>query len=190
MKKNKTTKRIKWSYSIAFLLLFLAMTALSASKLNASITEEKGGESVEKEMIEVEPVQQEPVQQEPVQQEPIRQETRDSVKVKENSIPLNQSKRGLVPKDSMNAEFFINFISRKNNGNNPQKDPMIFLDGKRISSQEFSRINKDNIKSFSVLKDKDAIKTYGDEAKNGVIQIMTKNPKDSIKVKENFTPLN
>lgn len=185
MKKNKTTKRIKWSYSIAFLLLFLAMTALSASKLNASITEEKGGESVEKEMIEVEPVQQEPVQQ-----EPIRQETRDSVKVKENSIPLNQSKRGLVPKDSMNAEFFINFISRKNNGNNPQKDPMIFLDGKRISSQEFSRINKDNIKSFSVLKDKDAIKTYGDEAKNGVIQIMTKNPKDSIKVKENFTPLN
>ncbi len=180
MRKNKTTKRIKWSYSIAFYLFSLSITVLSVSKSNASITEVKGGESVEKKLIEVEPVQQ----------EPIRQETRDSVKVKENSTPLNQSRRGLVPKDSMNAEFFINFMSRKNNGNNPQKDPMIFLNGKRISSQELSRINKDNIKSFSVLKDKDAIKTYGDEAKNGVIQITTKNPKDSIKVKENFSPLN
>ncbi|MDR0661076.1 MAG: hypothetical protein LBG19_09825 [Prevotellaceae bacterium] len=50
--------------------------------------------------------------------------------------------------------------------------PLLIVDGKEIDG-EF-RINPKNVKSMSVLKDKDAEEKYGERGKNGVILITTK----------------
>jgi TonB family protein len=52
--------------------------------------------------------------------------------------------------------------------NNP---PLIFKDGVEISTKELSNINSYSIKSIEVIKEEEAIKTYGDKGKNGVILI-------------------
>ena len=46
MMKNKTNKRMKWNYTVALPVLFLAMVALSVPKLNASIPEKESNEPV------------------------------------------------------------------------------------------------------------------------------------------------
>ncbi|MBR2161107.1 MAG: TonB-dependent receptor plug domain-containing protein [Bacteroidaceae bacterium] len=51
-------------------------------------------------------------------------------------------------------------------------DPLVIVNGVRI--EDINTIDPNSIKSFQVLKDEDAIKLYGDEAKNGVIVISTK----------------
>ena len=51
-------------------------------------------------------------------------------------------------------------------------DPLVIVNGVRI--EDINTIDPNSIKSFQVLKDEDAIKLYGDEGKNGVIVIETK----------------
>ena len=51
-------------------------------------------------------------------------------------------------------------------------DPLVIVNGVRV--EDINTIDPNSIKSFQVLKDEDAIKLYGDEAKNGVIVISTK----------------
>jgi TonB-dependent SusC/RagA subfamily outer membrane receptor len=52
--------------------------------------------------------------------------------------------------------------------------PLIFMDGEKISRQQFNKLIPDSIQAFSILKDSAAIKIYGEEGKNGVILIKTK----------------
>lgn len=52
--------------------------------------------------------------------------------------------------------------------------PLYILDGKIINEEDFKDINPNNIISLDVLKDKNAIKTYGEKGKNGVFVISTK----------------
>ncbi len=47
MMKNKTNERMKWNYTAALPVLFLAMVALSVPKLNAKVVEEETKETVE-----------------------------------------------------------------------------------------------------------------------------------------------
>lgn len=53
-------------------------------------------------------------------------------------------------------------------------DPLIIVDHRKISPEEFNKLKPDEIKSISVLKDKSAIELYGKEGENGVILIETK----------------
>jgi len=52
--------------------------------------------------------------------------------------------------------------------------PIYFIDGRRTSPEEFKLIPPGNIASVSVWKDDSAIKKYGSEGANGVIEITLK----------------
>ncbi len=57
------------------------------------------------------------------------------------------------------------------------KKPLFFVDGKEIENGKLEDIDPNNIKSMNVLKGKMAIKKYGEKAKDGVIEIITKKEK-------------
>ena len=61
-------------------------------------------------------------------------------------------------------------LNEKNN-----EKPLIYIDEKKSDKQELSNLKPEDIKSMSVLKDEKAIKAYGEEGKNGIILITTKN---------------
>ncbi|MET4138833.1 TonB family protein [Pedobacter sp. UYP1] len=57
----------------------------------------------------------------------------------------------------------------------PPANPLYIIDGKIMTDQtDKQNINPDDIESVNVLKGGDAVKQYGEAAKNGVIQIITK----------------
>jgi len=54
------------------------------------------------------------------------------------------------------------------------KDPLIVLDGKKLTDRDMSKINPESIDNISVIKDKTSVELYGEDGKNGVIIIQTK----------------
>lgn len=52
--------------------------------------------------------------------------------------------------------------------------PLYIVDGKKISAADIDKIDMTNLNSVSVLKDKSATDKYGEEGRNGVIEIVTK----------------
>jgi len=52
--------------------------------------------------------------------------------------------------------------------------PLTFINGKKVSYQEFQKINQDQIESVNVYKRGKAIKKYGDIAENGVVEVILK----------------
>ncbi|SDS11427.1 BlaR1 peptidase M56 [Formosa sp. Hel1_31_208] len=53
-------------------------------------------------------------------------------------------------------------------------EPLFIIDGKVINKDQMESINPDKIHSIDVLKDKNAIKAYGEKGQNGVVIINTK----------------
>ena len=51
---------------------------------------------------------------------------------------------------------------------------LLFVDGKRIARSSLAQIDPNNIQSLTVLKGENAIERYGEEGKDGVIEITTK----------------
>ncbi|AUC77383.1 M56 family metallopeptidase [Olleya sp. Bg11-27] len=68
----------------------------------------------------------------------------------------------------------LQFKATNQNAKNNRK-PLVFIDSQKSNEQELSNLKPEDIKSMSVLKDEKAIKAYGEEGKNGVILITTKN---------------
>ncbi len=62
----------------------------------------------------------------------------------------------------------------------PSDEPMFILNGKVLSNFEQRRINPNQINDISILKDGSSVSQYGEEAKNGVIIINTKNEGDAV----------
>lgn len=58
-------------------------------------------------------------------------------------------------------------------GVEPGKSPLLIVDG-QISKQSVDQIDADQIAELYVLKGKEAIEKYGDQAKDGAIEIITK----------------
>lgn len=52
--------------------------------------------------------------------------------------------------------------------------PMILLDGKKISEEKMKKIKGDNVKSVNILSGEGATKLYGDKGRYGVIVIESK----------------
>ncbi|MFI1743563.1 M56 family metallopeptidase [Thalassobellus sediminis] len=75
-------------------------------------------------------------------------------------------------KKSKTSTWKVRFGVNANEENN--KVPLILLDGKEISNEEFEKIDPKSIKSIDVLKDEKAEKIYGEKGKNGVLIITTK----------------
>ena len=68
------------------------------------------------------------------------------------------------------------------------KNIVVILDGKKISYEHFLRLQPDDIERMEVLKGESAIARYGEEGKEGVIQIITKKaPQDPV-VEQVYTP--
>lgn len=63
-----------------------------------------------------------------------------------------------------------------------EKDPIYILNGKRISKEVFKTLNPNNIEAITVHKDKKAVALYGKDAKDGAIEITTKNKKEPWKI--------
>ncbi len=69
-----------------------------------------------------------------------------------------------------NAEFFVRGVTTFGY----KKDPLILIDNNEVTTQELSRMQPDDIASFSIMKDATATALYGSRGANGVILITTK----------------
>ena len=79
---------------------------------------------------------------------------------------------GGLTENEMNTKFYIRGITSFNSGANT--DPLILIDGVESSKLDLSRIQVEDIESFSVLKDASATAMYGARGANGVIKVNTK----------------
>jgi TonB family protein len=80
-------------------------------------------------------------------------------------------------KDSTRKPSISNvIISAKESDSNKLKNPIVILDGKQMSWEEFGKheVKPDQIQSINVLKDESSIKQFGEKGKNGTIEITTK----------------
>jgi TonB-dependent SusC/RagA subfamily outer membrane receptor len=55
-----------------------------------------------------------------------------------------------------------------------KKKPLWMVDGKKIDDYAWNTLSPDRIDKIDILKDSNAVKLYGEEAKNGVVLITTK----------------
>ncbi|UOB18463.1 TonB-dependent receptor [Abyssalbus ytuae] len=69
-----------------------------------------------------------------------------------------------------NAEFFIRGVTTFGY----KKDPLILIDGVELTIDDLSRLQPDDIASFSILKDATATAIYGARGANGIILVTTK----------------
>ena len=108
------------------------------------------------------------------------------------AIP-NNNQVSFVTKNENNDDVVVirqsNFTGIKVPGEptlNLNSKPIIVLDGSIVEGDTdkiINMINPDNIESMNVIKGENAIKTYGDKGKNGVIEIYAK-----VKTKSNNAP--
>src|SRR5690606_26873291 len=75
-----------------------------------------------------------------------------------------------------NANFFIRGITSF--GADSKKDPLILIDNVELGADDLSRLNVDDIASFSIMKDAAATALYGARGANGVILVTTKEGKE------------
>ena len=80
-----------------------------------------------------------------------------------------------------NAQFFVRGITTFAQG----AGPLILIDGVELSANDLSRLNPDDIESFSVMKDATSTAVYGARGANGVIYVVTKSGVEG-KAKINF----
>lgn len=78
----------------------------------------------------------------------------------------NKSRRLSIKQSSM-SPFTINHAS-------VSKPPLILIDGKKVPNEAMEDLDPNTIKSISVLKDEASIERYGEEGKNGIIEIELK----------------
>ncbi|BDD10532.1 SusC/RagA family TonB-linked outer membrane protein [Fulvitalea axinellae] len=74
-----------------------------------------------------------------------------------------------------NAEFFIRGVTSFGSG---KKDPLILIDGVELTTEDFARLQPDDIASFSIMKDAAATALYGARGANGVVLVTTKEGKE------------
>ncbi len=79
---------------------------------------------------------------------------------------------GALTEGEMNTKFYIRGITSFQT--NANTDPLILLDGVETSKLELSRLQPEDIESFSVMKDASATAMYGARGANGVILVTTK----------------
>ncbi len=73
-----------------------------------------------------------------------------------------------------NADFFIRGVTSFGY----TASPLILIDGLEMTSQDLSRLQPDDIASFSIMKDASATSLYGARGANGVIMVTTKEGKE------------
>ncbi len=69
---------------------------------------------------------------------------------------------------------------RSSYSDDDEKDPLIYIDGKKATKKQMAKLKSNKIKSVNVLKGKAAKKKYGKLANDGVVEVITKNNKKVI----------
>ncbi len=78
------------------------------------------------------------------------------------------------------AQFFVRSVTSFGSG---LTSPLILIDNVEMTAKDLSRLNPDDIASFSILKDASATALYGARGANGVVLVTTKEgEKGSVKV--------
>lgn len=54
-----------------------------------------------------------------------------------------------------------------------KQDPLLFIDGKEVPYEEMAKLSPDRISSISVMKDENAVKVYGERAKDKGVLLIT-----------------
>ena len=94
-----------------------------------------------------------------------------------DSIENNRQKidtKGKISNINVEVKKDGSVIVDENNNTRVFYDPIYILDGKKISKDKFKNLDADKIKSITVLKGEEAIKSYGKDGENGVLIIQTK----------------
>ena len=94
-----------------------------------------------------------------------------------DSIENNRQKidtKGKISNINVDVQKDGSVIVDENNNTRVFYDPIYILDGKKISKDKFKNLDADKIKSITVLKGEEAIKSYGKDGENGVLIIQTK----------------
>lgn len=93
----------------------------------------------------------------------------------------SKGKNGAILIELKSKDGFITIRSKEPrvlSASSSTKNPLIYVDGKKMDDNfNFNTIDPNEIKSMEVLKDQNAINTYGKDAKDGVIKITTKTQK-------------
>lgn len=99
-------------------------------------------------------------------------------------VKVKKMKKGnkedvFIIKDSDDDDADIEVISGEGNGfffidNDREGDPLYIIDGKEASAKKMKKLNPDDIATIDVRKGDAATKKYGEKAKNGVIEVITK----------------
>jgi TonB-dependent SusC/RagA subfamily outer membrane receptor len=94
----------------------------------------------------------------------------DTSNVLRNKLPgfFPQSKSGIAKKDASDFSMYCGpYKPDKSN------QPLIIVDGKKMSYKKLQKINVNNIKTITILKDSASISKYGRKARNGVLIVTT-----------------
>ena len=96
----------------------------------------------------------------------------------DTTIPSN-SKKHVVIRSGGEEDADVTIIEKEGDGflftdTENDKEPLFYVDGKKSDSEAIKNLNPNKIKSMNVLKGVSATKKYGETAKNGVIEIITK----------------
>ena len=107
--------------------------------------------------------------QEKISSDTIAKETK-SIQTKVEISPVKVSPNFVQPASTNpTCRVVICAPSRSN-----MKEPLYVLDGMQINSKQFGKINPNDIESISVLKGIEAMAIYGNQGRNGVIIITSK----------------
>ena len=97
----------------------------------------------------------------------------------------NQTIQVVEQKDNAAAEANENLVSTENpiiflRNNKTGKNPMLIVDGKKVTKEELQALPPESIASISVMKEEAAISSYGADAKDGVIFVNTKKHQEEL----------
>lgn len=84
-----------------------------------------------------------------------------------NATVVEDSKDVTLPVDSGKVQLQIVGASLKDN-------PLVIVDGQKVTTEAYNKLKPDEIESISVLKDEYATEVYGEEGHDGVVVIKTK----------------
>lgn len=95
-------------------------------------------------------------------------------------IPSSLSKNNIYVEGNTIAKQDSLTPNKKPIGDGIPENTLVLLDGVKITKEELSKVDPENIESMNVYKGEPAVEKYGIEAKDGAIEITTKSSKKRV----------
>ena len=100
----------------------------------------------------------------------------------DKDVEVKKSSNVMIIKDSDDDDEDIEVIGNDDASfffidNDGKGEPLYIVDGKKVKSKDIKKISPNDIESINIYKGDKALEKYGKKAKNGVVEITTKNNK-------------